>query len=312
MVKKCFVIMPFSRTQSHSEEEWTHIYESLFKRIFEDAGYECERASTTRGGAIIGDIIRQLDTADIVLADLTDNKANVLYELGIRHTLGGKCKNTIMVAQKREDLPSDLSGYGVIFYSPLCIDDFKRKINDRIKEIERNPDKSDNPVSDFLDKEREGYIEQLSRSYRKINHKQIFSYIKEAGEIWVMNPLYPLSIIKKPIVESIRINNCKRKYIISDAELDLYLTYLERLREDIGVIVDELFELIPMNAKFIFPLSFVICNPFNRDARVWIQPEKSPSLKEMYGLYTEDKETVKQFVGTFTAFKNLLTKRGRG
>ena len=88
MAKVCFVIMPFSTTSSCKEEEWTWIYENLYKVAVEgsDLDYQCHRSVATRGN-IVGAIVRDLNDAHIVVADLTDRNANVFYELGVRHAL---------------------------------------------------------------------------------------------------------------------------------------------------------------------------------------------------------------------------------
>ena len=152
MVKKklCFVIMPFSSTNRHSTEEWTDIFENVHKPAITGSrhGYECER-SEIGTGAFIKDILLQLNQADVVLADLTDMNPNVLYELGVRHVLKNR---TILVSQTMDDIPSDLKQYGVITYKtdPKSVADYKKKISKILKDIRDNPDRADNPVSDYL------------------------------------------------------------------------------------------------------------------------------------------------------------------
>ena len=66
MPRLCFVIMPFSATQSCSEEEWTRIFETLLKPAVEGAGldYECKRSAATRGN-LVAAIIRDLNDARV-------------------------------------------------------------------------------------------------------------------------------------------------------------------------------------------------------------------------------------------------------
>ena len=152
MVKKklCFVIMPFSATKRCSTEEWTDIFENVHKPaiIGSRLGYKCER-SKIRTGAFIKDILMQLNQADVVLADLTDMNPNVFYELGVRHTLRTR---TILVSQTMDDVPSDLKQYGVITYNttPNGVTEYKKEISKILKDIRNNPDRPDNPVSDYL------------------------------------------------------------------------------------------------------------------------------------------------------------------
>ena len=83
-------------------------------------------------------------------ADLTDKKPNVFYELGVRHTLRHR---TILIAQSRDDIPSDLDGYASHEYdwnTEPGQAEFKANIRDSLQQIEEDPNRSDNPVSDFL------------------------------------------------------------------------------------------------------------------------------------------------------------------
>ena len=142
--------MPFSSTDGCSEEEWTSIFKNVHKSAITESrnGYNCER-SNIRPGAFIKDILMQLNQADVVLADLTDMNPNVLYELGVRHTLRNR---TILVSQTIENIPSDLKQYGVIKYdtTPKGVAEYKKKISKILKDIKNNPERADNPVSDYL------------------------------------------------------------------------------------------------------------------------------------------------------------------
>ena len=95
MPRTCFVIMPFSATDSCTEEQWTEIFEEVFKPCIEGAGldYECKRSQATRGN-LIAAIVRDLNDSYVVIADLTDRNSNVFYELGVRHSLKNR---TIML-----------------------------------------------------------------------------------------------------------------------------------------------------------------------------------------------------------------------
>ena len=149
----CFVIMPFGRTTTCSETEWTEIFDEVFKPSVEGAnlGYICRRSTATRGN-IVKEIIEDLDRSYVVLADLTDRNPNVFYELGVRHSLGDR---TVILAQRREDIPFDLQGYANHIYGWRTQEEralFSEKLQALLREIELNPGRSDNPVSDFLRK----------------------------------------------------------------------------------------------------------------------------------------------------------------
>ena len=148
--KKCFVIMPVSGTNSCIEDEWTGIFEHMIKPAVKGSrlGFDCERAKPM-SGAFIKDILEGLNRADVVIADLTDRNPNVCYELGIRHTLKNR---TILITQSMDDVPSDLQSYWVITYEKDLsgADRFKKRIREILREMQKDPDKTDSPVADFL------------------------------------------------------------------------------------------------------------------------------------------------------------------
>jgi hypothetical protein len=150
MTKNAFVIMPFSATPTCTEQEWTETYNFIFKPAFEESGYVCERARPMVGHVLHG-IVEKLRDSRIVLADITDRNPNVFYELGIRHSLK---KGTIIVSRDGQ-VPSDLRGLWYVQYesTPAAVATFKAEIKRLTSEIEMNPDSSDNPVMDYLDRE---------------------------------------------------------------------------------------------------------------------------------------------------------------
>ena len=145
----CFVIMPFSTSDTCTEAEWTQIFEEVIKPAIEAASYDCRRSTATRGNLIKG-IIRDLDASWVVLADLTDRNPNVFYELGVRHALRGR---TILIAQNRDAIPFDLRSYANHVYDWRTGEgkaQFAEQIKVLLEDVDRDPDRSDNPVSDFL------------------------------------------------------------------------------------------------------------------------------------------------------------------
>ena len=151
MPRDCFVIMPFSATASCTKDEWTQIFEQVLKPAVESAGldYVCRRSDATRGN-IIGAIVQDLNDSYVVLADLTDKNANVFYELGVRHAIKDR---SILIAQKREDIPFDLQAYAYHVYgwkTPEERQALADKIRQLLVEMDSSPDRPDNPVSDFL------------------------------------------------------------------------------------------------------------------------------------------------------------------
>jgi hypothetical protein len=77
---------------------------------------DCQRADEIQGNdEIMEDVWEAIWKCGIIVADLTDDNANVFYEVGIADTLG---KEVVFIAQRgRVGLPPfDVSARRVIFY----------------------------------------------------------------------------------------------------------------------------------------------------------------------------------------------------
>ena len=149
--RTCFVIMPFSESDTCTEAEWNKIFEEVIKPAVEASSYDCRRSTATRGNFIKA-IVQDLDASWVVLADLTDRNPNVFYELGVRHALKDR---TILIAQNRDDIPFDLQSYANHVYHWRTEDgknQFFNQIKALLEDVDQNPNRADNPVSDFLER----------------------------------------------------------------------------------------------------------------------------------------------------------------
>lgn len=164
-MRKCFVIRPFSDTSfqinnkevSIDQSEWEHIYNVWIKpsvEKFPDETIQCNCSELLAGNFLHG-ILADLYDADFVIADLTGQKPNVYYELGIRHALR---IGTIIITQDLNALPSDLRSYSCIEYkyprnrntNQSKIDFFAQSLHKNLRNIIKNNFPSDSPVSDLL------------------------------------------------------------------------------------------------------------------------------------------------------------------
>jgi len=149
--QKCFVIMPFSQTnKKHTEEYWTSHYEKCIRLLIE-SGHPliAERSSPLRGD-ILRQIITDLVTAPIVVADLTDANPNVYWELGVRQSFK---HGTITIAENGTTLPSDLGIKGTLFYFPgdhIKMQEFENKFHEAIDDCLKNPDLPDSHVLETI------------------------------------------------------------------------------------------------------------------------------------------------------------------
>lgn len=124
----CFVLMPF-------RDELRPVYEDHVKRTVEQLGLRCRRADDIfRNTAIIEDIWEQINSARVIIADLTDKNPNVFYEVGVAHTLG---KEVVLITQSIEDVPFDLRHLRHILYTytPRGMDTFEQQLRNTLTTI---------------------------------------------------------------------------------------------------------------------------------------------------------------------------------
>lgn len=104
-----FVLMPFAPKRT------SEIYEEYVKKPLNDElGIACKRADNFyESSLIMSNIWREINAAKFIIADLTGRNPNVFYELGLAHVVG---KDVILIAEKKDDIPFDLSGVRTIIY----------------------------------------------------------------------------------------------------------------------------------------------------------------------------------------------------
>ena len=89
----CFIIMPITVRKDlvaeyhGGESHFTHVLRHLFAPAVEKAGYNPISPRAKGSEMIHGEIIANLQTADLVLCDMSTLNANVFMELGIRTSL---------------------------------------------------------------------------------------------------------------------------------------------------------------------------------------------------------------------------------
>ena len=138
-----FVIMPF-------DEEFKPIYKRFIKPVLEETGYKVKRADDIESQRnILRDILEEIHSSDLIVADLTTSNPNVFYELGLAHALG---KSAILVTQSIEDVPFDLHSYRLLKYSTHFdeIDNAREQLAQKVKASLKGTIPFGTPVTDFL------------------------------------------------------------------------------------------------------------------------------------------------------------------
>jgi hypothetical protein len=113
-VKRCFVISPIGSRDSDTRIRADDVRDFVITPAVEPLGYKVQRADIfPEPGMIMQQVVEAIIDADLVIADLTDLNANVLYELAIRHETG---KPVIMIAEESTKVPFDISQSRTIFF----------------------------------------------------------------------------------------------------------------------------------------------------------------------------------------------------
>lgn len=112
----CFVICPIGAAGSPVRQRADGVFEEIIRPVAAEMGFmRVERADHDKSPGIITEsIIRKVTKADLVIADLTDQNPNVMYELALRHTVG---LPFVQMVEKEQALPFDIGGVNTIHFS---------------------------------------------------------------------------------------------------------------------------------------------------------------------------------------------------
>jgi len=104
-----FFIMPFRPGLNFMFLHMKHFIERTFE------GTRCVRGDAEiTTGMLIDKIRSNIEEADVIIADLSGQNPNVLYELGVAHALG---KQVVLIHDSSDkDIPTDIQGYERLHY----------------------------------------------------------------------------------------------------------------------------------------------------------------------------------------------------
>ena len=130
----CFVMMPFA-------EPLGGYYATLYEPAIKKAGLTAVRADTDifGTGKIIDQIWSGINSAKVLVAELTGRNPNVLYELGLAHALR---KPVVLISSNEDDVPFDVRHVRVIYYEmtdPFWGEKLIAKVSENIVSAIRNP-----------------------------------------------------------------------------------------------------------------------------------------------------------------------------
>ena len=133
----CFVVMPFAPPLGNH-------YALIYEPAIEKAGLKPVRADDEifATGKIMDQIWEGVNTAKVLVAELTSRNPNVFYELGLAHALH---KPVILISSNEEDVPFDVRHIRVIYYDksdPFWGNKLIEKVAENILSALQNPDEA--------------------------------------------------------------------------------------------------------------------------------------------------------------------------
>lgn len=119
-------------------------YEKIYKIAIEKAGLRPIRADAEifATGKIMDQVWNGINSAKVLVAELTSRNPNVFYELGLAHALK---KPVVLVSAKEDDVPFDLQHIRVIYYDvndPFWGSKLIEKVAENILSAIRNPEEA--------------------------------------------------------------------------------------------------------------------------------------------------------------------------
>ncbi len=127
-----FVIMPFG-------PDWTDHYEFGVKPACEAAGATCARVDEQIFlESILERIYAEIERADLIVAEMTDQNPNVFYETGYAH---GLAKPVILLTKSVDDIPFDLRQYPHVVHE-RSISTLRQRLEERVRWCIENPEQA--------------------------------------------------------------------------------------------------------------------------------------------------------------------------
>ena len=147
--KKCFVITPIGPVGSSVRRKVEGLIDEVIIPVMKEEQYEVEVSHRINdSGTMTAAIIERVYNSDLVIANLTGNNPNVMYEVALRHA---SAKPIIHITENVSELPFDINDQRTIEYT----DDMSGALDlrDKLRMMVRNIDYTilaSNPVTDAL------------------------------------------------------------------------------------------------------------------------------------------------------------------
>src|SRR4030042_2766425 len=138
-MKQAFIIMQIGNL------DLDNICKDVFVPVLKACGLDPKRVDKHNEGRLLkSEIVNFIESSDIIIADLTNERPNCYLEIGYAMGLD-KFRNLILTAREdhyhdslnyKKEGPKihfDLSGYDILFWEPDKLREFKKELERRIK-----------------------------------------------------------------------------------------------------------------------------------------------------------------------------------
>ncbi|HEY8388379.1 MAG TPA: STING domain-containing protein [Parasegetibacter sp.] len=149
-IKRCFLIGPMKNMQ-----RLLFFRDEVLKPILEPLGFRVISPDEGEIGNIMRQVLLNLEQADILVADITGNNPNVMYELGVYHCFGKPYVTfkDLDEVNGNEQTPFDIAEHRFVevrhTQREKCIEMLSPVILDLVDKIDKR-DWFGNPVTDFF------------------------------------------------------------------------------------------------------------------------------------------------------------------
>ncbi|WP_309663680.1 hypothetical protein [Tabrizicola sp.] len=180
-----FVLMPFSA-------KFNDIYQFGIKQACSEKGIVAERVDEQRfSETILERVYRQIENADFIIADMTEQNPNVFYEVGFSHARSKLC---VLVTQSVSDIPFDLKQHSHVVYDGTATD-LKNKLSEWLDWAKLETQKKK--------------VERLTVSLRAVESNLVKTEYVHTGSFDLVIDIRNQTNQRSPEIEAIYVNTLK-------------------------------------------------------------------------------------------------------
>ena len=119
-MKKCFVVTPIGNEGTEIRRRADQVFKYIISPVCEEMEFEPIRVDmVNQADSITQTILDNLNSAELVIADMSGHNPNAFYEMGYRAAVG---KPMIHLKEKSEKIPFDVAGIRAFEYDLSDLD----------------------------------------------------------------------------------------------------------------------------------------------------------------------------------------------